>query len=443
MSTRVGTLGESMSSRGLSRRTRWVAVIVAAASVLTACQPFVTLTPDLIGAATGANAGGVAGEAAAPRTVEERCSEPDATSDFTRRSPRQTGVDPAILGWALGATDHPFTASVRVYRHNCLIASAGPSGAAADAPSPLFSMTKSIVALGVGRAVTLGKLDLDAPLRDFFANLDAERGAITLRHLLQQTSGLRFAWANDLAGSTEDSVDQALSMPVVEPAGTHFEYAQTTVSVVAEIVERAVGMDFQEFMSRELFTPIGIEPGTWAWMRDGAGNTQGYAWLDMEPRDVARLATLLLQDGVWSGQRLIASDYLDQMTTGSAANPGYGFLTAVNSGDWSVEGFGGKRSEGPRITSAPADTVMFSGFLDQDAFIVPSLDLVIVRTGLPMDSRWRYELFHRLMPAFPQVEAALPGQGPPPILEVTIVWRQLIDLEILLRRLSTNQPTPR
>ncbi len=435
-----------MSSRGASRRTRVAAVAVVAAALLTACQPFVTLMPDLIDAAVtdaadGETSGGEMAAEASPRAGGSRCAEPDAASDFARRSPRQVGVDPAILTWALGATDHPFTASVRVYRHNCLIASAGPSGAAADAPGPLFSMTKSIVALGVGRAVTLGKVDLDAPLGDFFADLDEAHGAITLRHLLQQSSGLRFAWANDLSGSLEDSVDQALSMPVVEAAGSHFEYAQTTVNVVAEVVERAVGMDFQQFMSQELFVPIGIEPGTWTWMRDGAGNTQGYAWLDMEPRDVARLATLTLQDGVWDGRRVISAEYLDQMTTGSAANPGYGFLTAVNTGDFFIEGFGGKRTEGPRITSAPLDTIMFSGFLDQDAFIVPSLDLVIVRTGLPMDSRWRYELFHRLMPAFPEVAPALANQGPPPILEVNLVWRQLIDLELLIRRLSTNTNT--
>lgn len=427
-------------SVGSVRRVRQSTVARAAVAVAVAMLVPVGCAPGRqFGGNTGQPNSVDGGSANGPRRgTDPTCREPAAGEEWERRSPESVGVDARTLDWALAATDHPFTATIRVYRHNCLIASAGPEGATSDVKRPIFSMTKSVVALGVGRAVTLGLVDVDDPIGDYFDGLDPAHAAITVEDLLTQSSGLRFAWANDLAGSLEDSVGQALAMPLVAEPGTLFEYAQTTVTVLTALVERAAGRDFQEFMSAELFEPIGIEPGTWSWMRDGAGNTQGYAWLDLTARDVARLATLMVHQGMWGDERLIDADYLAAMSTSSESNPGYGYLAQVNTGDWFVESFGATRREGARIRSAPTDTIHFSGFLDQDAFMVPSLDLVIVRMGLPMDSRWRYEIFKRLLPAFPDAVAAEPGAPAPPPLEVTILWSQIIDVGELIKRLATN-----
>jgi CubicO group peptidase (beta-lactamase class C family) len=294
-------------------------------------------------------------------------------------------------------------------------------------------MTKSVVALGVGRAIALGRLGLDDPIGRYLPEADAAHGAITVRELLTQTSGLRFAWVNDLLGSTEDSVGEAMSMPIVHPPGTFFEYAQTTVTTLALVVERAVGEDFQTFMATELFEPIGIPTGSWTWAHDGVGHTQGYAWLEMRPIDMARLGTLALDRGRWDGRQLIDAAYIGEMGAATPTNGGYGFLAQTNAGPWHIGTFGGVRKERRVIPSAPVDTLIFSGFLEQATYVVPSLDLVIVRFGLPPDAQWKDRLFRQLLAGFP--DAPPQSTGPlPPADPIELDWNQILDIGDLIRR---------
>lgn len=344
----------------------------------------------------------------------ERCGLPGRGEDWTRVPPDAVGVDPGAVANAIARLAPQFTLSLRVYRHDCLIGETANDAIAGSKPAELFSMTKSVLALVTGRAVELGALSVDDPIGRYLPGLDAAHAAITVRQLLTQTSGLRFAWVNDLLGSTEDSVGQAMSMPPMHPPGATFEYAQTTLTTLALVVERAVGVDFQEFVQRELFGPIGIAPGEWSWWRDGAGRTHGYSWLRLRPSDMARLGALVLHDGEWAGRRLIGAAYLDDLATGTPSNPGYGYLSQNNASDWYTDTFAGVRREHHLVPSAPADLVQFSGFLEQATFVVPSLDLVVVRFGLPPGANWKFHLFANLLPGIAGAEAVTPGPPPEP-----------------------------
>lgn len=367
------------------------------------------------------------------------CSLPAPGDDFDTASPESVGVDHAAVEAAVARLAPQFTASLRIYRHGCLIGETANDATAAAAPAELFSMTKSVVALAVGRAVTLGALSLDDPIGDHLAGLDTTHAAITVRQLLTQTSGLRFAWLNDLAGSTEDSVAEAMSMPPVHEPGTHFEYAQTTVTTLAAVVQAAVGRDLQDFVQAELFGPIGIERGSWSWWRDGAGNTHGYAWLRMRPIDVARLATLALEEGAWGDRQLIDPDYVREMARGTDANPGYGFLTRSNAGAWYVDTFATMRRDHHPVGSAPVDMFEFSGFLEQAAFVVPSLDLVVVRFGLPPGANWKWHLFDSLLAGIDGAVAVQPGPAPEPD-AIVVDWNVIVDWTELFRRVDARSP---
>lgn len=365
-------------------------------------------------------------------TAPVRCAEPAPGHDFRQVAPEDVGVDAAAVRRTVEELTSPLTHSFRIYRHGCLIGQTASDPTRAFERSELFSMTKSVVSLAVGRAVTTGVLSLDDPIGRYLPEADAAHGAITVRQLLTQTSGLRFAWVNDLLGSTEDSVAEALSMPFVHEPGTYFEYAQTTVTTLALVVARAVGEDFQAFVSAQLFEPIGIEPGTWDWAHDGAGHTQGYAWLRLRPVDMARLGTLALQDGRWGDRQLIDASYVDAMDDPTPTNPGYGFLAQTNAGEWHIGTFGGVRKERRVIASAPVDTLVFSGFLEQATYVVPSLDLVVVRFGLPPDAQWKDRLFRQLLPGIPG--APVPEGPIPPADPIDWDWRQIVDLGELIRR---------
>ena len=69
------------------------------------------------------------------------------------------------------------------------------------------------------------------------------------------TSGLRWNGLRDYNIFTmPDRVRDALTLEVVKPPGTYFEYAQSPVSLLAEIVGRAAGEDVHGFAQRELMT---------------------------------------------------------------------------------------------------------------------------------------------------------------------------------------------
>ena len=105
----------------------------------------------------------------------------------------------------------------------------------------------------------------------------------------------------------------------------------------------------------------------------------------MTPPAFGRLGRLLLQDGRWGGRQLIGSDYIAAARKGTAANPCYGFLWRNNDGV-------GCGQTGPLLgvetavnwmPTVPTDAYALAGMFDQLVLVIPSLDMVVVRMGLP------------------------------------------------------------
>lgn len=310
--------------------------------------------------------------------------------------------------------------SVRIYRHDCLIGASANDGSTSWSTMPAWSMTKGVVSVIAGRAFTMGLLDIDASIGDYLPNVADVYKRITVRNLLTQTSGLRFAWVNDLndAGGF-DSVARLFERPFEAEPGTEFIYAQTTITAIVAIVEAAVGEDFQAFANREVFEPIGITGSQWKWDRDGGGRTQGFAFLDMTPKAFARLGSLLLNDGSWNGRQVISPEYVDMGSTGSEVNWNYGFLWRTNHAP-TVAGDDADVDGG--IASATERTFWLSGMFNQNVFVIPELDIVVVRMGLPADvfadplgepngnrPDWDYNFFRVLMAGVTDVQVPDPG----------------------------------
>ena len=125
-------------------------------------------------------------------------------------------------------------------------------------------MAKSVTALIFGRAMTQGLIGPDDPLGSLVPVADAAHGAITMRDLLTQTSGLQWNGLRDYNIFMPDRIQEALTVPVEKKPGTYWEYSQSGPALVAEATQNAVGEDFQAYAQRELFGPLGIEPGTLA-----------------------------------------------------------------------------------------------------------------------------------------------------------------------------------
>lgn len=310
------------------------------------------------------------------------CDEPG--SSWPESDPASLGLDPAKLQEAVDFAMTRRTREIHVFRAGCHVA-----GAAIDEEMlhESYSVAKSVTSLLVGRAVHLGLLEVDDTVGEWFpeAPVDTLHREVTLRQLLTQTSGVHWNFFRDYL-IPPDRIEDFFALDFDHQPGTYFEYAQTPITVIAEIVTRAAGEDVQSFAQRELFGPIGIDEGSWSWTRDAAGHTAGYYGLNMRAKDFARLGELVRRDGAWEGEQLIDPGFLADSLSASPTNPAYGYLWWLNGSD---EGniaptiYGRDVRDRRPIQTAPSDLVMAAGYQDQRIWVVPSLQLMAVRFGYP------------------------------------------------------------
>ncbi|WP_067864460.1 serine hydrolase domain-containing protein [Nocardia shimofusensis] len=334
----------------------------------------------------------------------------DSGREPQRATPEAAGFDAEGLDAALRFAAGRNRFNVQIFRNNCLIGEGPNNTETGRVPWNVWSSTKSVVSLLAGMAIDRGALDLHAPIDRYLpAGLgDAAHRAITVHNLLTETSGMKAAVVTEgITGAVPidpNSAVQALGVPLVNAPGTVFSYSQRNVDLLAYVIELALGEPLQQFAQRELFDPLGIERGDYYWAKDRSGNTYGYAHLMIPPDDFAELGLLIAADGRWGDRQIVSADYLREARSPSRANPCYGYLFWTGNGCAEIPNF------------LPSDTYSTSGLGLQNIFVVPSLDLVVMWTGV-FGNVSRYgaqgvlqnfgELSHEF---FRMLAAAMPGR---------------------------------
>ncbi len=144
-----------------------------------------------------------------------------------------------------------------------------PGGEEPASQTPFFigSLTKSITALAIMQLVEAGKVELDAPIQRYLpwfrvADFDAS-ARMTVRHLLNQTSGLSFLASNlilaeldDRPGATERQVRGMATLKLHHPVGETVEYCNLNYNVLGLIIEAASGEAYAEYIQRHIFDPL-------------------------------------------------------------------------------------------------------------------------------------------------------------------------------------------
>lgn len=132
-------------------------------------------------------------------------------------------------------------------------------------PFLLGSTSKTFTALAVMRLVESGKIDLDEPIKTYLSDFHIQNhdyeNQITVRHLLNHTSGLS---GKDLSGYsigadnlTEELIPIRRCNPHFAP-GTHYEYFNSNYRVLGLLIERISGMSFGKFIKQEIFEPLSM-----------------------------------------------------------------------------------------------------------------------------------------------------------------------------------------
>ena len=295
-----------------------------------------------------------------------------------------------------------------------------------DTPIVSKSMAKPVTALLVGRALEQGHIaSLDQPVADFIIEWrgDPGRSKILVRHLLDMRTGLL---PQDFSPDPDDILNRAYlhprhdeviihDYPMTHQPGTRYEYSNANSELVAVVIERATGVRYADYLSRELLAPIGAAGGS-VWVNRQGGRAHSGCCLLLPAQSWVRMAMLLLDDGVWEGRRLLPEGYVAQMRRGTEHNPYYGLGVWV-AGDYiERRGFAHPDNDiGKVLHSEPyldRDLFLFDGNSNQVVTMIPSLDMIILRTGdnPPRDREWDNAFVPNLLIA----DAVREGRAPLP-----------------------------
>ncbi|NOX70602.1 MAG: serine hydrolase [Gammaproteobacteria bacterium] len=248
-----------------------------------------------------------------------------------------------------------------------------------------WSTAKSIAVTLFGMLVDAGKMELDAPLGfewlpDLGSTESDPRNAITLRHVLNMSSGLypvdnarmEYATGSGLAyWAGASSVNGARSRGLVREPGTYWDYENYDTLLATYAMKRALGDEtsYHHYPRRALLDRIGMRNTLLSMDRFGDFILSSQVYTNA--RDLARFGLLYLQNGIWDGEQLLSEEWIRFVRTPAPAT--------AKSGNF----YGGQWWLVPdNRTDVPKDAYATAGNRGQYVIVVPSHDVVIVRRGL-------------------------------------------------------------
>jgi CubicO group peptidase (beta-lactamase class C family) len=143
-------------------------------------------------------------------------------------------------------------------------------------PETIFeagSVSKQFTAAAVLLLARDGRLSLDDPARKYVPELPDYGTPLTIRHMLQHTSGLRdwgevaaiAGWPRTTRAHTHAHALDIISrqMALNFPSGTRYSYSNSGYNLAAIIVSRVSGRPFAEFSRERIFQPLGMTRTSW------------------------------------------------------------------------------------------------------------------------------------------------------------------------------------
>ena len=240
-----------------------------------------------------------------------------------------------------------------------------------------WSMAKSITDALVGMCVKDGILSVEERAA-VPAWAGDERSAITMQHLLEMRSGLR--WVEDYVdGETSDVIAMlfgtgkddharyAIECPLEHEPGSTWVYSSGTTNVITRILGNLLGdvpgshVHMDRLLGR-LFGTLGMSADA---RFDAAGTFVGSSYVYASARDFARFGYLYLHDGVWGDERVLPEGWVDHARRQHVID---------------VESDLGYGSQWWTLPEEP-DALVASGYEGQHIIVCPSRDLVVVRLG--------------------------------------------------------------
>ena len=310
--------------------------------------------------------------------------------DLVNGEPLPPNVDPGALAaasdWAFDReSKEQVTLSLMVVHNGQIIHERYAPGVDMTTKTRTWSTAKSIAVTLMGTLADQGKMQLDRPLGfEWFPKQSSPetdpRNAITLRHVLNMSSGLYTVDSREMEYATgsglaywagASSIRGARNRALIRAPGTSWDYENYDTLLGVYAMKLAIGDDqeYLEYPRKALLDRIGMRNTLLSVDRFGDFILSSQVYTNA--RDLARFGLLYLQNGMWNGERLVSEKWIEFVRTPAPAT-----LKTGNE-------YGGQWWLVPDSrTDVPKDAYSTAGNRGQYVIVVPSHDLVIVRRGL-------------------------------------------------------------
>ena len=204
-------------------------------------------------------------------------------------------------------------------------------------PHMLASHSKGYSATAIGILVTQGKLSVDDFVCDLLAEYMPEEipenlKKMRVRHLLTMTSGMTTLPDITAAGWERDFFRCKMTY---EP-GSEFFYSGNFTAMLCVIVRKVAGCGIKEFLTRELFSKIGIDPDTIKWLTHADGLEYGGGGMITVTENNLRLGLLYMNGGAWQGEQILSREWVEEALApqflfngAHSRDLGYGYQTWI------------------------------------------------------------------------------------------------------------------
>ena len=304
--------------------------------------------------------------------AEKPLFDPVTVSEFAfkRVRPEEAGVSSYLIGSFL----HEVIKVKKLDIHGILIIKDGnvicdakTNGFDVNYPHVWHSLSKSVTSMAIGMLIDEGKLSLDDKV---FKLLEKRVGPLstlayrnlTVRHLLTMTSGASFAEVGTVV--EKNWLRSYFESGVSFQPGKKFNYNSLNSYVLSCIVKEVSGQGLCDYLKPRLFAPLGIKDFHWEKSPEGIEN--GGWGLYMCREDVAKLAQLYLDNGIWNGRRIISEKWIAYSTTPWVKTP-----DEFGDFDYGCHIWCNKHK----------NSFLFNGMFCQDALVLRDKRTVIVTNG--------------------------------------------------------------
>ncbi len=266
-----------------------------------------------------------------------------------------------------------------------------------ESQNRMYSATKSVVAIAIGKLIKDNLLSLDEKVVDIFSNRISTKNThpnvkeLTVREMLTMTTAYS---SPTYTANDKNWLETYFNHNSTHPSGTVWNYDSSGSYVLGAIVKQKTGKNFIDYL-RPIFAEIGVSEDIYC-MEGPDGEAWGPSAMIAKTTDLAKIAYLMLEKGQWNKKQLLPFDYAldaisplvrnDDGAKNTRFDCGYGYqIWSHPNGAFAFRGLGGQLAIGFRgrdlVFACNADTAGNNSMYDDifnavEDIILPNFPII-------------------------------------------------------------------